>query len=142
MEKVKQGDTVKVHYTGRLNDGTIFDSSKGRDPLEFKMGSNQIIAGFEKAVVGMEIGESKTVDVPSTEAYGPRSKELVQEIDRSKVPPDLELEVGQQLQMTSGQDQKVVVTVTDLSDQTVTLDANHPLAGQDLSFEIELVEIQ
>jgi len=141
MAQVKQGDTVKVHYVGRLEDGTIFDSSKDREPLQFTLGANQIISGFEQAVLGMNVGESKSVDVRSEEAYGPHLQELVHEIDRSRVPADFELHVGQQLQMKSTMDEPIIVTVTDLTEETVTLDANHPLAGEDLKFDIELIEI-
>lgn len=141
MAQVKQGDTVKVHYIGRLEDGTIFDSSKDRDPLQFTLGSNQIIPGFEEAILGMGVGETKTVDISSENAYGPHIVELVHEIDRSRVPSDIDLHVGQQLQMTTDNNEPIVVIVAQLTDETITLDANHPLAGQDLNFDIELVEI-
>lgn len=137
----KDGDTVKVHYTGRLEDGTEFDSSSGRDPLEFTIGSGGVIAGFNQAVIGMKIGESKTVEIPMEEAYGPYREELVQEVSRDELPEDLEPEVGQQLYGQNQNGQVIIYTVKEVSDLTVTLDANHRLAGEDLTFDIELVEI-
>lgn len=141
MAQAKNGDTVKIHYTGKLEDGTTFDSSVDRDPLEFTLGKGEIIPGFEQAVVGMEPGESKSVDIPAEKAYGPHQKELVTEIDREKVPPKIDLEAGRQLQLQSPDGQKQVVMVTEVTESSVTLDANHPLAGKDLSFDIKLVEI-
>lgn len=137
----KDGDTVRVHYTGELDDGTEFDTSTGGDPLEFTIGSGQLIPGFDQAVVGMSPGESKTVIIPAEEAYGPHRDELVQVVDRSELPADLEPEVGQQLQRRQEDGRIAVFTVIDVSESTVTLDANHRLAGQDLTFHIELVEI-
>jgi len=141
MAEARYGDTVRVHYTGRLADGTVFDTSLGQEPMEFTLGAGQVIPGFEEAVVGMNPGESKTVEVPAEQAYGPHREELVLEIDRRQVPPNLELEVGQQLVLRQAPDRLIRVTVADLSETTVTLDANHPLAGKDLTFEIQLVEI-
>jgi len=141
MAEAKQGDTVKVHYTGKFEDGTVFDSSTDRDPLQFTIGEGQIIPGFEQAVIGMNPGESKTVDVPSEKAYGPHREELVMEVDRAKFPEHIKPEVGQQLQIPQAQGQAIIVTVTNISESSVTLDANHPLAGKDLTFDIELVEI-
>lgn len=137
----KRGDTVRVHYTGRLEDGTVFDTSLGRDPVEFILGAGQVIPGFEDAVVGMNPGETKAVKVLAEQAYGPYRPELVLEISRDEVPPDLDLEVGLQLVLREPQGPLIPVTVTNLSESTVTLDANHPLAGQDLMFDIQLVEI-
>lgn len=137
----KIGDTVRVHYTGRLSDGTVFDTSAGRDPLQFTVGNNTVISGFDQAVVEMEPGDSKTIEIPMQEAYGPYHKELVQEISRNKVPPGLELNVGQQLSAKMQDGQIATITVIKISDSTVTLDANHPLAGKDLTFDIEVVEI-
>ena len=141
MAGAKEGDTVKVHYQGTLEDGTVFDSSKDREPLEFTLGGGNIIAGFEEIVTGMETGETKLERIPADKAYGQRRDDMVMEVDREQVPNEIELELGQQLQVRQESGQAVPVTVTDLSDDTVTLDANHPLAGKDLMFEIELVEI-
>lgn len=138
---VQEGDTVKVHYTGKLDDGTVFDSSAGRDPLQFMVGAGQVIPGFDEAVIGMKPGESKTVKIPADKAYGPYYKELVGVIDRSKFPADMELEVGQQLQVSNPSGELLTATVIDVSETSVTVDANHHLAGKDLTFEIELVEI-
>lgn len=141
MSEAKKGNTVSIHYTGRLSDGTVFDSSKERDPLEFKLGEGRVIPGFEKAVEGMETGESKTAEISSGEAYGPRKEELVMEIPRDRLPEGMDPDVGDQLQMTTADGQVVPVRVADADDGSVTVDANHPLAGQDLTFDIELVEV-
>jgi len=136
------GDTVRVHYTGMLEDGTVFDTSAGNDPLEFTIGEGMIIPGFEEAVTGMQAGESKTVEIPTDQAYGQRDDALIIEVEREMLPEDLEPEVGQQLQMVSQVDGSVVlVTVIEVTDTMITVDANHFLAGEDLTFEIELVEI-
>ncbi|MGK7954038.1 MAG: peptidylprolyl isomerase [Crocosphaera sp.] len=142
MTQAKLGDTVKVNYTGKLQDGTVFDSSVNRDPLQFSLGEGQVIAGFEEAVVGMSPGDSKSVTIPSEQAYGPYQDELVIVVDEKQMPSDVSVEVGQQLQMRHSSGQAVPVTVTNITDDKVTLDANHPLAGKDLTFEIELVTIQ
>ncbi|MEL4897133.1 FKBP-type peptidyl-prolyl cis-trans isomerase [Crocosphaera sp. Alani8] len=142
MVQAKLGDTVKVNYTGKLQDGTVFDSSVNRDPLQFSLGEGQVIPGFEEAVVGMSPGDSKSVTIASQEAYGPYQDELVIVVDEKQMPSDLSVEVGQQLQMRHSDGQAVPVTVTNIKDDKVTLDANHPLAGKDLTFEIELVTIQ
>ncbi|MDJ0845302.1 FKBP-type peptidyl-prolyl cis-trans isomerase [Crocosphaera sp.] len=142
MVQAKLGDTVKVNYTGKLGDGTVFDSSVNRDPLQFSLGEGQVIAGFEEAVVGMSPGDSKSVTIPSEQAYGPYQDELVIVVDEKQMPSDLSVEVGQQLQMRHSSGQAVPVMVTNVTDDKVTLDANHPLAGKDLTFEIELVTIQ
>jgi len=141
MAEAKQGDTVKVHYTGKLEDGTVFDTSAEREPLQFTIGQGQIIPGFEEAVVGMSEGDSKTTQIPSDAAYGPHRDEMIVEVERSQFPPNLDPEVGQQLQIRQPDGQAIVVTVTDLSDESATLDANHPLAGKDLTFDIELVQV-
>ena len=141
MAQAKNGDTVKIHYTGKLEDGTVFDSSDGRDPLEFTLGEGQVIPGFEEAVLGMTANDSKTMTIPSDNAYGPRREEMVVEVDRDQFPPDVTPEVGQQLQMQRPDGQKMVVAVAEVSESTVKLDANHPLAGKDLTFDINLVEI-
>jgi len=136
------GDTVQVNYTGKLADGTVFDSSVGREPLEFTLGAAQVIPGFEKAVFGMKVGEKKTVTIPVDEAYGPRRDDMVGELPREKLPSDLAPEVGQQLIMARPDGGKTIGTIISVSDNTVTIDANHPLAGKDLTFEIELVKIK
>jgi peptidylprolyl isomerase len=141
MAQAKKGDRVKIHYTGKLNNGTVFDSSAGREPLEFTLGSGQVIAGFDEAVDGMQVGEAKNVCIPVDKAYGQRSAELVMEIPRSQVPPDLDPQVDQQLQMGGPNGEVVVVRVVAVSDSAITLDANPPLAGEDLNFDIELVAI-
>lgn len=140
MTQVRRGDNVKVHYTGRLPDGTIFDSSEGRGPLSFAVGSGQVIKGFEEAVLGMEVGESKVVDIPVDKAYGVRKEELVMQVPIAQVPPDLKPEVGLRLEMGGTQGEIIRVAVTAITSTHITLDANPPLAGKDLIFAIELVE--
>lgn len=141
MAQAKVGDTVQVHYTGRLEDGEVFDTSANRDPLQFTIGGGQIIPGFEQAVVGMNAGDTKTVRIEADEAYGPHRDELVLEVDRDQFPQDLSPEVGQQLAIRQADGAQVPVTVTDVSESSVELDANHPLAGEDLTFDIQLVNI-
>ena len=141
MAQAKQGDTVRIHYTGTLNDGTVFDSSQGRDPLEFTLGQGKVIPGFEQAVVGMDLGESRTANIPVAQAYGPRDEKLVMQVDRQQVPADVELEVDDQIQLRRRDGGMAVATVTAITEATVTMDGNHPLAGEDLTFDIELVEI-
>ncbi|MFA5074653.1 MAG: peptidylprolyl isomerase [Candidatus Babeliales bacterium] len=144
MSKVKMGDKIKVHYTGKLTDGTIFDSSKNNAPLEFIVGEGKIIKGFEQGVIGMEPGDTKSIIIFAQEAYGNYKQEMVIEVERKQIPVDIALEVGHQLEIQSrdgAQNLPIIVTITKLSDNTVTLDANHPLAGKDLVFDIELVEI-
>ncbi|MBE9638926.1 FKBP-type peptidyl-prolyl cis-trans isomerase [Salipiger mangrovisoli] len=141
MTQVKTGDTVRIHYTGTLNDGTTFDSSAGRDPLEFQVGSGQIIPGLDKAIPGMTVGDKKTVEVPADEAYGPVHPEARQAVPRAEIPDNIPLDLGTPLQMQTPTGQVVQVTVVEVTDTEVTLDANHPLAGKDLTFAIELVEI-
>lgn len=138
---VRNGDIVKVHYTGRLQDGTVFDTSVGSEPLEFTIGQGQLIFGFEQAVIGMKVGESKTVTIPVDQAYGPRRDDMILEVERDELPEDLDPRVGMQLQMNQGDGGIMIVTITDVSETTIKVDANHPLAGQDLTFDIELVEI-
>lgn len=142
MQAAKNDDTVRVNYTGTLEDGTVFDSSASREPLEFTIGAGEVIPGFEQAVIGMTPGESKQQKIAAEQAYGPRRGEMTIEVDRGQIPPELELEVGQQLQIEGPQGEVGRVTVSGLSEQTVTLDGNHPLAGKDLVFDIELVEIR
>jgi peptidylprolyl isomerase len=141
MAQAKPGDRVRVHYKGELEDGTVFDSSDGRDPLEFTVGGGQIIPGFDRAVVGMEPGESKTEHIACADAYGPHRVEMMVEVQRSMVPDDLELEVGQHLELQANDGTAVPVRVAALNESTVKLDGNHPLAGKDLIFAIELLEI-
>lgn len=141
MSNAKAGDTVKIHYTGKLDDGTQFDSSAGRDPLEFELGGGQVIPGFDSAVDGMSVGESKSVRIEPDQAYGERHEQLVQEVPRSALPDDLEPQVGMGLQSQSPDGQVMMLMVTSVGEDSVTLDANHPLAGQALNFDIELVEI-
>ncbi len=139
--QTESGDTVRVHYNGRLEDGTEFDSSVGREPLQFTLGEGSMIPGFEKAVIGMSLDQKKTFEIPADEAYGPYREELVLVVDRGELPPDLEPEVGQQLQMQQADGRVIPVTVIEVSESSVTLDANHRLAGKDLIFEIQLVKI-
>ena len=141
MTQAKSGDTVKVHYTGTLNNGQVFDSSKSRDPLQFTLGTGMVIPGFDAAVTGLSPGESVTATIPNAKAYGPYQKEMVAEIEKQNIPADFELEVGQRLQMQVPSGEAMTVTITDIKGDMVTLDGNHPLAGQDLTFELELVEI-
>lgn len=141
MAEVKTGDIVRIHYTGTLTDGTVFDSSKGRDPLEFVVGSGQIIGGLDKALPGMQVGEKKSVPVPCLEAYGESNPEARQSIPRNEIPPHIPLDLGAQLQVQTQTGQTMVVVVAEVTDTEVTLDANHPLAGKDLVFDIELVAI-
>lgn len=141
MQQAKSGDTVKVHYHGRLTDGTTFDSSEGRDPLEFEVGSGSVIAGFDNGVTGMSVGEKKTINIPVDQAYGPKDPSMLVEFPLANFPDDMKPEVGMHLNMTNGSGQVIPVVITGVGAESVTLDANHPLAGQDLVFEIELVSI-
>jgi peptidylprolyl isomerase len=141
MQQVKSGDTVRVHYHGRLTDGTTFDSSEGREPLEFEVGSGMVIAGFDNGVTGMVVGDKKTVQIPAEQAYGGKNPDMVVEFPKSQFPEDMKPEVGMQLNMTNGGGQVIPVKIVDVKEETVMLDANHPLAGEDLTFDIELVEI-
>jgi FKBP-type peptidyl-prolyl cis-trans isomerase 2 len=141
MAKVKSGDTVQVHYKGTLKSGELFDSSEGREPLEFTVGSGQVINGFDTAVVDMEPGETKTVNIPVDQAYGERSQDALISVPRSEFPADITPEIGQELQMSDDQGHIFPVIVAGVEADTVVLDANHPLAGQELTFEINLVKI-
>lgn len=141
MTQAKSGDTVRIHYTGTLTDGSVFDSSEGRDPLEFQLGSGQVIPGFDNGVTGMTIGEKKSITIPCAEAYGDVNPQAMQEVPRADIPDHIPLELGTQLQVQAGNGQAMMVTVAQVTDETVTLDANHPLAGKDLTFALELVEI-
>lgn len=141
MRQVKQGDKVKVNYTGKLQDGQVFDSSEGVDPLQFTVGAGEVIPGFDQAVIGLESGAKTTVDIDPENAYGPRNEELVATVNKKDLPEDLEYSLGGQLQVTQENGNMFMVTVTDVSEDSITLDANHPLAGKTLIFDIELVEI-
>jgi len=141
MTKAAKGDTVKVHYRGTLEDGSEFDSSHDRDPLTVTVGGGEVIPGFDQALEGMAPGDSKTVTVESGDAYGEHQPEMVQKIERARIPGEIELQVGGVLQATAPDGQVVRLTVTEFDDETVTLDANHPLAGNDLTFDLHLVEI-
>lgn len=141
MSEAKKGDKVKVHYTGKLSDGSEFDSSKDREPLEFEIGAQQVIPGFENAVVGLKPGEVVKVEIPSDQAYGPKVDEMVLRVEKTQLPADFNPEVGQKFELPQENGQNVIVTVTDLTDSHIELDGNHPLAGKDLTFDIELVEV-
>lgn len=141
MAQAKQGDTVQVHYTGKLSDGTVFDTSRNRHPLQFTIGNGQVIPGVEEAVTGMDIGESKTATIPEEKAYGPRREDMIVTVNRSQLPGDVKPGIGQRLEITQADDQIILVTVTGTTESTITLDANHPLAGKPLTFELELVGI-
>jgi len=142
MAEARQGDTVQVHYTGKLEDGTVFDTSKEGDPLQFTIGEHQVIEGFEQAVIGMSEGQAKTAEIPAGQAYGQHDERLVSQISRDRIPPDVDVSLDDRLQIRRPDGKTFVVTVTDVSEQAVTLDANHPLAGKDLIFDIELVDIE
>lgn len=141
MSKAKDGDTVKVHYTGKLDNGEVFDTSKEREPFEFKIGGQAVIPGFEKGVVGMGVGDTKTIEISPEDAYGEKKEELVVEVQKSELPEDITPSVGQRLQIKQQDGNPIVVTITDMNEDNITLDANHPLAGYTLFFDVELVEI-
>jgi len=142
MQQAKSGDKVKVHYHGTLRNGETFDSSNGREPLEFTVGSGQVIKGFDEGVKGMQVGEKKKVEINAEDAYGEKDERNVIEFPKDQFPADMKPEVGMQLMLSNGQGQNFNVTVVEVKDDLVILDANHPLAGQDLIFDIELVEIE
>lgn len=141
MTAIKSGDTVRIHYTGTLADGTQFDSSDGREPLEFTAGSGQIIKGLDAAIMGMSEGEAKTVTIPADDAYGHSDPRGIQTVTRSDIPAEIELSIGMQLQARTPNGQVMNLTVTELTDDKVTLDANHALAGKDLTFAFEVVSV-
>jgi FKBP-type peptidyl-prolyl cis-trans isomerase 2 len=141
MAQVKKGDKVKVHYHGKLTSGETFDSSEGREPLEFEVGSGAVIKGFDEGVTGMNQGEKKTITIPYDQAYGPRSPEMVIEVPKERFPGDMKVEIGMPLMMSDDEDHQFQVVVTAIGENAVTLDANHPLAGKDLIFDLELIEI-
>jgi peptidylprolyl isomerase len=135
------GDTVLFHYTGSLRDGTVFDSSSGRDPLRVTLGRGQVIRGVDEALIGMAPGDEKTVTIAADDAYGAHRPELLHEVQREAIPPEVDLAIGKQLEGRDTSGQRLRLTVVELADEMVTLDANHPLAGQDLRFDLQLVEI-
>ncbi len=141
MQTVKNGDTIRVHYHGRLTNGTTFDSSEGRAPLEFTVGSGMVIKGFDNGVLEMQVGDKKTINIPVDQAYGQKSPEFIIDFPKDNIPEGLNPEVGMQLQMSGPEGQVIPVRVVAVSDATITLDGNHPLAGEDLIFDLELVEI-
>jgi peptidylprolyl isomerase len=138
---VQSGDTIKIHYNGRLTDGTTFDSSAGRSPLEFTVGSGSVIKGFDVGVQGMIVGEKKTIEIPFLEAYGPEDPSMIIEFPKDSMPEDLKPEIGMQLNMNNAEGQQFPVVITGLTEENIVLNANHPLAGKDLIFDLELVEI-
>jgi FKBP-type peptidyl-prolyl cis-trans isomerase 2 len=142
MQQVQNGDKIKVHYHGKLRSGETFDSSEGRDPLEFTVGSGQVIKGFDEGVKGMKVGDKKTVEIHVIDAYGEKQQEMMIEFPKDQFPADMNPEVGMQLMMSNGSGQQFPVTVAEVKDATIVLDANHPLAGQDLVFDLELVSIE
>ncbi|WP_143306996.1 FKBP-type peptidyl-prolyl cis-trans isomerase [Chitinophaga vietnamensis] len=141
MQAVKNGDTIRVHYHGRLTNGTTFDSSEGRAPLEFKVGAGMVIRGFDNGVLEMQVGDKKTIHIPVDQAYGPKSPEYIMDFPKENIPADLNPEVGMELQMSNPQGHVMPVKVIAVNADSITLDANHPLAGEDLVFDLELVEI-
>jgi len=141
MQQAKSGDKVKVHYHGRLTSGETFDSSAGRDPLEFEIGSGMVIKGFDDGVTGMKVGDKKTINIPAESAYGEKNPDMFLEYPRSQFPAELELQLGGDLMLSSASGQQFQVTIAEIKDDVIILDANHPLAGQELIFDIELVEI-
>ena len=143
MAQAKAGDKVRVHYEGQLSDGTIFDSSLEREPIEFILGQDTVIPGFEQAVIGMEAGESKDVSIPPEEGFGEYSEDLVVNIEKSILPPDINPELGMQLEVSSEEEEESprVFTIAEIAEDLITLDGNHPLAGKEIAFKIELIEI-
>ena len=141
MQQVKSGDKVKVNYTGKLRNGETFDSSEGREPLEFTVGGGQVIKGFDQGVMGMQVGDKRTVEIEVVDAYGEKNQDMVIEFPKTQFPADMKPEPGMQLMMNNGEGQSFPVLVKEVHEETVLLDANHPLAGEDLVFDIELVEI-
>lgn len=141
MAQVKEGDVVKVHYTGKLTNGEQFDSSEGREPLEFTVGAGQMIKGFDDAMPGMSIGEKKTINILPADAYGEKDEQAIIEFPKSNIPPDMKMEPGMQLQLRNESGQPFPVTVAEIKDEVIVLDANHSLAGKELVFDIELIEI-
>jgi peptidylprolyl isomerase len=142
MQEVKKGDTIKVHYHGTLTDGTIFDSSNGREPLEFEVGAGMMIEGFDQGVLGMVLGVKKQVSIPAEQAYGDKREDMIMEFPIDRFPADMVPEVGMQLNMSNNEGDSFPVQIIEVADEYVLLDGNHPLAGKDLIFDIEVVDIQ
>lgn len=142
MSQVKQNDTVRVHYTGKLTDGQVFDSSLEREPIEFTMGQGQLIPGFEKGLLDMKVNEKKTIEIPAEEAYGEPRAELVQEVDKNQLPEEIKPEPGMGLVSKSPDGREMNLVVKEVKDETIVVDGNHPLAGKDLVFDLEVVEIK
>ena len=142
MSQVKENDTVKVHYTGKLADGQVFDSSLEREPIEFTMGQGQLIPGFEKGLLDMKVNEKKTINIPSEEAYGSPRQELIQEVDKKQLPEDIKPEPGMGLVSKSPDGREMNLVVREVKDDSIVVDGNHPLAGKDLTFDLEVVEIK
>jgi FKBP-type peptidyl-prolyl cis-trans isomerase 2 len=142
MQQVQNGDKIKVHYHGKLRSGETFDTSDGREPLEFTVGSGQVIKGFDEGVKGMKVGDKKTVEIQVTDAYGEKQHEMMIEFPKDQFPADMNPEIGMQLMMSNGSGQQFPVTVAEVKEESIVLDANHPLAGQDLIFDLELVSIE
>jgi peptidylprolyl isomerase len=142
MQQVQNGDKIRVHYHGKLRSGETFDSSEGREPLEFTVGGGQVIKGFDEGVKGMQVGEKKTVEIAVIDAYGEKQQEMMIEFPKEQFPAEMNPEVGAQLMMSNGSGQNFPVTVAEIKEDSVVLDANHPLAGQDLIFDLELVSIE
>jgi FKBP-type peptidyl-prolyl cis-trans isomerase 2 len=138
---VQSGNTIKIHYHGRLSDGTVFDSSNGRSPLEFKVGAGSVIKGFDDGVKGMSVGDKKTIEIPFPEAYGPEDPSMIIEFPKQQLPEDLHPEIGMQLNMNNASGEQFPVVVTEVNEDSIILNANHPLAGKDLIFDLELMEI-
>jgi peptidylprolyl isomerase len=141
MGKAKNGDKIRIHYTGKLEDGNVFDNSKERQPLEFIVGDGEVMPGIEKGVIGMEPGDTKTIEIPPEEAFGPKRKELLIEVPKSELPNQITPTLGQRLKMHDPDGDHIELIITDINEETITLDANHPLAGHTLFFDLELVEI-
>lgn len=141
MQQAKAGDTVKVHYRGSLTNGSVFDSSEGKNPLQFELGTGKVIAGFDNGVKGMSVGEKKTVQIPVQDAYGPKNPKLIVEVEKKNIPQDITPAIGMQLNMMNNNDDPIPVVITAIKEESIILDANHPLAGEDLIFDIELMEI-
>ncbi|MDP2497602.1 MAG: peptidylprolyl isomerase [Candidatus Palauibacterales bacterium] len=142
MAEAEQGDTVTVHYTGTLEDGTVFDTSEERDPISFEIGADEVIPGFEDAVLGLEPGDTASTTLPPEEAYGPRSDERILPVPRSELPEDMDPDVGDELEVQLENGQRAPARVAETDESTVTLDLNHPLAGRELTFEVELVDVE
>jgi peptidylprolyl isomerase len=141
MQQVKHGDKIKVHYHGKLTSGETFDSSAGREPLEFEVGSGMVIKGFDDGVTGMKPGEKKTINIPAEEAYGPLNPDMLMDFPKERFPADMQMEIGMQLMMSDPSGQQFQVKINEIKDDVIVLDGNHPLAGEELIFDLELVEI-